>query len=119
MATIALKPYAFEPADAETRFHGKRLLYIGWEDHLMFASPFCIPVSPDMTFGALVSDVLPGLYGVHPDFAKIDWDDAQWLRSGQPWQPDSALSIADNGLVHKDVIRLRTPGLTGINGSYS
>jgi phenol hydroxylase P4 protein len=119
MATIALKPYEFEPADAEANFRGNRLLYIGWEDHLMFASPICIPVSPDMTFGALVSDVLPALYGMHPDFALIDWDGARWFRTGQPWQPDASRSLADNGLAHKEAIRLRTPGLTGINGSFS
>ena len=40
-------------------------------------------------------------------------------RSGQPWQPDPAKSLADNGLQHKDAIRFRTPGLTGIKGSFS
>jgi phenol/toluene 2-monooxygenase (NADH) P4/A4 len=119
MSTISLKPYAFEPVDVEAKFHGNRLLYIGWEDHLMFSAPFCIPVPPDMTFQALVSNVLPGLYGSHPDFAKIDWDQVEWLHSGMPWHPDPARSLSDNGLVHKDVIRLRTPGLTGIRGSFS
>lgn len=119
MSTIAIKPYAFAPSDSEVKFHGNRLLYIGWEDHLMFAAPICVPVPPDMLFGTLVSDLLPTLYGVHPDFASIDWRTAQWFRSGQPWQPASDRSLADNGLVHKEVIRLRTPGLTGIGGSFS
>jgi phenol/toluene 2-monooxygenase (NADH) P4/A4 len=119
MSITAIKPYAFEPADRESQFHGNRLLYIGWEDHLMFCAPLCVPVPPDMTFGALVSEVLPGLYGAHPDFAAIDWHTTQWFKSGEPWQPDSERSLADNGLVHKDLIRLRTPGLTGIHGSCS
>jgi phenol hydroxylase P4 protein len=33
--------------------------------------------------------------------------------------PDPAKSLADNGLTHKDAIRFRTPGLTGIKGSGS
>ena len=49
------------------------LLYIGWEDHLMFCAPFCLPLPPDTPFGALSAAVLPGIYGYHPDFAKIDW----------------------------------------------
>jgi phenol hydroxylase P4 protein len=43
----------------------------------------------------------------------------QWFDSGEPFQPDPSKSLADNGLVHKSVIRFRTPGLTGIGGSFS
>jgi phenol hydroxylase P4 protein len=43
----------------------------------------------------------------------------QWFKSGQPWTPDPAKSLEGNGLGHKDVIRFRTPGLTGIQGSFS
>ena len=50
---------------------------------------------------------------------EIDWSKVEWLKSGQPWQPDVEKSLAENGLKHKDVIRLRTPGLTGIKGSFS
>ena len=35
------------------------------------------------------------------------------------WQPDPARSLAENGLGHKDVIRFRTPGMTGIAGSFA
>ena len=72
-----------------------------------------------MPFGALAENVLPGVYGYHPDFAKIDWSKVEWLKSGQPFKPDASKSLADNGLGHKDVIRFRTPGLTGIDGSCS
>jgi len=45
MSVVALAPnYTGTVADTEDRFHGKRLLYIGWKDHLMFCSPVCIPV---------------------------------------------------------------------------
>jgi phenol/toluene 2-monooxygenase (NADH) P4/A4 len=119
MSTLSLKPYAFEPADAEANFHGNRLLYIGWDDHLMFCAPICLPLPPEMPFGVFVADVLPGLYGAHPDFAEIDWTRVQWLHDGAPWQPDPARTLAENGLAHKDVIRLQTPGLTGIRGSFN
>ena len=118
MAVTALKPYNFPAQDSVDKFPAP-LLYIGWEDHLMFAAPYCMPLPPDMPFGAVIEGVLPGVYGDHPDFAKIDWNRAEWFKSGQPWKPDAAKSLAENGLGHKDVIRFRTPGLTGIGGSCS
>jgi len=118
MSVVALKPYNFPPKDAREKFPAP-LLYIGWDDHLMICSPVCLPLPPDMPFGALSVAVLPGIYGYHPDFAKIDWEKVQWLKSGQPWKPDPAKSLTDNGLKHKDVIRFRTPGLNGIKGSSS
>ncbi|HWT19169.1 MAG TPA: phenol hydroxylase subunit P4 [Variovorax sp.] len=120
MPVIALKPgYAGAVADAEERFHGNRLLYIGWQDHLMFCSPVCIPVPADMPFGALVSEVLPTIYASHPDFAQIEWSQVAWRESGRPWQPDASKSLADNGLVHKSFIQFRSPGLNGLQGSHS
>lgn len=118
MSTVALQPYDFPAKDVRGNFPAP-LLYIGWEDHLMFCAPHCLPLPPDMPFGALAAQVLPGVYGEHPDFARIDWSRAEWFKSGQPWTPDPAKSLADNGLGHKDVIRFRTPGLTGIAGSCS
>ena len=120
MTVIALKPgYSAEPKDAEDKFHGNRLLYIGWDEHLLFCAPLCVPLPAAMPFGALVKDVLPGLYNSHPDFDKIDWSKGEWKDSGKAFEPDFDKSLADNGLVHKSAIRFRTPGLNGINGSCS
>lgn len=119
MPVAAIKEYAGEPKDKLENFHGNQLLYIGWEDHLMFCAPLAFPFPPAMRFGDIVEKVLPGAYGYHPDWAKVDWSKAEWLKSGKPWKPDFEKSLASNGLGHKDVIRFRTPGLTGIKGSYS
>lgn len=120
MSVVALKPgYTGEIKDRVENFHGKQLLYIGWEDHLMYCSPLCIPVPADLLFGALTAEIIPGLYAAHPDTAKIDWSRAEWLRSGQPFTPDPERTLADNGLGHKAVLRLRTPGLHGLDGSCS
>lgn len=117
MAIKALEPYEFEPKDSMDKFHGNQLLYIGWEDHLLFCAPFTLPFPPDTPFGTVIENALPGAFGYHPDFARIDWSTVEWFKSGQPWNPNPALSLAENGLRHKDVIRFRTPGLNGINGS--
>lgn len=120
MPTIALKPdYAGPQQDTEDKFHGNRLLYICWDEHLLFCSPVALPLPPAMPFGALLTQVLPGVYGSHPEFAQIDWSQAVWTHSGEPFKPDADKSLADNGLVHKSVIRFRTPGLRGIGGSRS
>ena len=120
MPVLALKPgYAGELADTEDRFHGRRLLYVGWEHHLMFCSPVCLPLPAAMPFAALIEEVLPGVYGSHPDFAQIDWGRVEWFDSGRPFKPDASKSLAENGLEHKSAIRFRTPGLNGIAGSCS
>ena len=118
MSVTALYPYEFEAKDRRENFPAP-LLFIGWEDHLLFCAPVALPLPADTPFGALAQAVLPGVYGYHPDFAKIDWGRVEWFKSGQPWTPDPAKSLQDNGLGHKDVIRFRTPGLTGIGGSFS
>lgn len=119
MPVVAIKDYVFEPKDKLENFHGAQLLYVGWEDHLLFCSPYAFPFPPAMPFKAILGDVLPGVYSYHPDFAKVDWAKAEWFKSGKPWRPDYEKSLAENGLKHKDVIRFRTPGLTGIKGSCS
>ncbi len=119
MVVAAVKEYKFEPLDRLENFHGNQLLYVGWEDHLMFYAPFCFPLSPQMPFRAVLEQVLPGTYDYHPDFSKIDWGKVEWFKSGKPWRPDHDRTLDENGLKHKDVIRFRTPGLTGIKGSCS
>lgn len=104
--------------DAAPRF-ARPLLYVGWDDHLMFCAPVCLAPAPQMRFAEFIADVLPRVYGAHPDFARIDWRHAQWFKSGSPWIPDPLRSLQENGLQHKDVLRLRTPGLFGLGMSGS
>jgi phenol hydroxylase P4 protein len=119
MATAAIGNYVFEPKDKVENFHGAQVLYIGWEDHLMFCAPLALPLPGATLFSAILEQILPGIYGPHPDFAKIDWNKVEWFKSSKPWRPDYQKSIADNGLKHKDTLRFRSPGLTGIKGSCS
>lgn len=116
MPVQSAAPYAFAPKDSVDKFPAP-LLYIGWDDHKMFCAPHCAPMAPTMTFGEFVHGALPGMYGAHPDFARIDWGRAEWLRDGQPFTPDMDKTLAENGLGHKSVVRFRTPGLTGLGGS--
>jgi phenol/toluene 2-monooxygenase (NADH) P4/A4 len=118
MGVTALTPgYTGLVRDREENFHGSRLLFIGWEDHLMFCSPHCIPVPPTMTFEVLAKEVIPGIYGMHPDWPQVRTEAIEWYRSGERFEPVFDRTLEANGLGHKAVIRFRTPGLTGIGGS--
>ena len=61
----------------------------------MFCAPFCLPLPPTMPFGALVGEVLPGLYGYHPEFGRIDWQRTEWFKSGRRFRPDSGKSLEE------------------------
>lgn len=119
MGVAAIQEYQFESADRLENFHGNQLLYIGWDQHLLFCAPFCLPMPPTMRFGDIIDKVLPGVFGYHPEFAQIDWNKVEWLKSSQPLAADFDKTLAELGLKHKDVLRFRTPGLTGIKGSAS
>lgn len=116
MTVVALGDYRFAPRDVEANFPAP-LLYIGWDEHMMFCAPLCMPVSPQMRFGDLVEQLLPKLYGEHPDFARIDWSRVQWFRSATLFTPDRQRTLAEQGFRHKSVLRFRTPGLEGLRGS--
>ena len=106
--------YPMMQQDTEDKFHGKHLLYLHWENHPMFAAPFCIPVPRTLPFGAVIMEVLPELYGEHPEFEDIDWKSVQWFNSNKRFSPDIGKSLEHHGIGHKSLIRFRTPALDGI-----
>ncbi len=108
-----LGDYPLIQRDTVDLFHGKQLLYLCWENHTMFAAPMCIPVPPNLPFGALIRDVLPELYGEHPEFEDIDWKRTLWFNSDKRFIPDVGKSLEHHGLGHKSLIRFRTPALEG------
>lgn len=119
MPVRATYDYRGEPKDRVENFHGNQLVYIGWDKHLMFAAPVCLPLPPDMPFAALVKEVLPSIYSTHPDFERIDWAQVQWSVDRKPLQPDMSRGLTDQGIGHKSVIRFVTPGLDGLAGAAS
>lgn len=108
--------YPMRQRDQEDKFHGKRLIFLSWENHLMYAAPFAVPLPPNLPFGALVRDVLPLLYGEHPEFEAIDWHRTHWFNSNKRFIPDFGKSLEHHGLSHKSLIRFRTPSLEGARG---
>ena len=119
MSVTSIGKYEFEPLDKVENFHGNQLTYINWEQHLLFCAPVCLPLPPEMPFGALVQEVLPSVYNKHPDYEKINWDEVKWTLDGADFTPNMEASLGDNGLGHKSLVRFWTPGLEGIEGSHS
>ncbi|WP_085318267.1 phenol hydroxylase subunit P4 [Derxia lacustris] len=117
MSYTTLRPFAPVVKDRVENFHGQQLLFVGWDRHLMFYAPMTLCVAPDLRFGELRRNVLPTLWGKHPDFARIDWATAEWSSSGERIVPDDASTLAELGLCHKSLLRLRTPGLDGLAGA--
>jgi hypothetical protein len=89
MGVAAIKEYTFEPADRLENFHGNQLLYIGWDRPPDVLRAVRLPMPPAMRFGDIVEKVLPGVFGYHPDFAKIDWSKAN---GSSPVSPGSRIS---------------------------
>ena len=50
MTVAAVKPYRFPAQDTVDKFPAP-LLYIGWDHHMMFAAPFCLPRSEERRVG--------------------------------------------------------------------
>jgi len=116
MTVQTLKESNIPAADTMDKFHGNQILYIGWDQHLLFCAPFAYCLPPSTRFGDVVEQNLAFSYSRHPDWAKIDWSKVEWLKSGKPWQPDMNKTLGELGLKHKDALRFRTPGLNGIAG---
>jgi phenol hydroxylase P4 protein len=117
MAIKALDGYVDFIADAVENFHGNQLVYVDWFKHRMITAACAFPLPPDMPFGALLQEVIPGIYGVHPDFDKVDWSTTTWELDGEPFTPNPEASLAKNGIGHKSMLIFTTPGLNGIAGS--
>jgi phenol hydroxylase P4 protein len=116
MAVIAKDGYVDIVRDKVENFHGNQLVYVSWDDHLLFSAAQAFPLPPEMPFQALVSEVMAGVFSYHEDYEKIDWVTVEWVLDGASFAPDMVKSLKDNGVGHKSLIRFKTPGLMGING---
>lgn len=122
MSVVALTPdyeKHIEFRDLEKNFHGNRVVYLHWEQHLSFCSAIAFPLPPSMPFGAFIEAIVKPHYAAHPDFEKIDWSTVIWSIDDEKKTPDLGKSLEENGLKHKSLVRFWTPGLEGYKGSAS
>lgn len=114
MTVKSMKDYVGVSRDRVENFNGKQLVYVSWDHHLLFASPFLLCLPPETPFAELVSGPLTALVQPDPDAAAVDWSTVEWLKDNAPFTPDFSRSLAANGIGHKDQIRFRTPGLNAL-----
>ncbi len=111
--------YRPEVRDAEANFHGNRVVYFHWEEHLMFCAAMAFPLPPDMAWGAVANELLPAHYGKHPDWKSVDLSQTRWTLDGKPFTPRADATLDELGVRHKSLLRFWTPGLHGIGDSKS
>lgn len=114
MTVAARKEYVGIPRDRVENFHGKQLVFISWDRHLLICAPIMFCLTPETSFGELIESHLLPLLQADPDTAAIDWNKVEWLKEGQLWVPDFEASLAANGIGHKEQLRMRTPGLNSL-----
>ncbi|MEL0082968.1 MAG: phenol hydroxylase subunit P4 [Gammaproteobacteria bacterium] len=116
MTVQSLNPgYRGEVRDAVENFNGMTLLFVYWEDHLLFCAPAALMVNPDDTPAALVEQLKEAL-AYDPIAAQLTLENIDWYRSldytsDERWPLDKDKTLAENGLTHKTAIRMQTPSL--------
>ena len=111
MAVVSRKEYIGVSRDAVENYKGQQLLFISWDHHMLVAAPIMFRAHPDTKLGELIDSQLVPLLQSDPDAAAIDWNKVEWMKGSESWTPDFDRSLADNGICHKQQLRMRTPGL--------
>lgn len=118
MAVVAIQEnYVGKDMDPQANYGDNMLVFVGWDEHLLFCCAKCFPVSPQMSFKDFKANVLPEGFNQHPDFEHIKWDEVQWNLNGEPLQPTDDKALSELGFDHKSLLRFKTPGLSGWNGT--
>lgn len=110
MTLTSTKPYVGVPQDTVAKFNGKQIVYVYWEQHLLFATPYLTVAEPGMRFGDYLANVIKPLMQPDPDAAAVDLGKVEWRMGKQAFQPDFNASLADNGIVHKTQLCFRSSG---------
>ncbi|RUP78439.1 phenol hydroxylase [Alteromonas sp. KS69] len=114
MAVKAISDYTAVPNDLVENFNGMQLLYVHWRNHIMFCAPFALLVSPEATFPEVYASHIQPAIAPHPEAAKIKYDEIQWELNGQPFSPSETDTLLAQGIDHKSMLSMITPGLNGL-----
>jgi phenol hydroxylase P4 protein len=111
MAMTSTKPFIGVPRDLVANFNGKQIVYVCWEQHMLFATPFLLVVEPGMRLGDMMQNIVKTLMQADPDAAAVDLTTVEWRKGKSAWTPNFEASLAENGIVHKEQLTFSTPGL--------
>jgi len=110
MAVTSTKPYIGVARDTVANFNGKQIVYVYWEQHLLFSTPYLTVVEPGMRFADFLANVVKPLMQPDPDAAKVDLTQVEWTSGKKAFKPDLNATLAENGIGHKTQLCFRTPG---------
>ena len=110
MAMTSIKPFIGVPRDVVANFNGKQIVYVCWEQHLLFATPFLLVLEPSMRLDDMLQ-IVKTLMQADPDAAAVDLSKVEWRKGKSAWSPNFAATLAENGIAHKEQITFSTPGL--------
>lgn len=114
MAVKAISEYTAVPSDLVENFNGMQLLYVHWQNHIMFCAPFALLVSPDATLPEVFASHIQPAIAPHPESAKVKYDDIQWTLNGESYEPSQSDTLLAQGIDHKSMLTMTTPGLNGL-----
>ncbi|WP_418179324.1 phenol hydroxylase subunit P4 [Aliarcobacter lanthieri] len=119
MAIQSIGEYPIIIRDDVKNFHGNQVVYLYWYGHRVVSSPRAFPLSPDMLFSSIVSDLIPLTYNIEPDYENLDFNKIEiiWEIDGKIITPDFSKTLKENGVGHKSFIIFRTPSLIGKVGA--
>ncbi|WP_299183989.1 phenol hydroxylase subunit P4 [uncultured Neptuniibacter sp.] len=118
MPVNAITPdYKGEVLDKQENFNGNQVVYVGWDHHMMFCAAFAYPVPPEMSFKTLLHEVIPEAFSLHEEFSSVNWETTEWLLDGQPFIPQMDVSLKEQGVNHKSLLRFQTPELKGFQNA--
>lgn len=118
MAVTAIRPgYTGKVMDKQANYGENILVFIGWDEHLLFCSAKAFPLPPAMSFADFKAGVLPEGFNQHPDFENIKWDEVEWNLNGEMITPTDGQTLEELGFDHKSLLRFKTPGLNGWKGT--
>lgn len=109
--------YVGERMDRQANFGDNVLVYVGWDNHLLFCSAKSFPLPLQMSFKDFKQNVITEGFSQHPDFEQINWSTVQWQLNGETIQPSDEKTLGELGFDHKSLLRFNTPELKGWNGT--
>lgn len=118
MAVVAITPdYIGERKDRRENFANNILVFIGWDEHLLFCSAKAFTVDPKMKFKEFKENILRDGFSQHPDYEMINWKEVVWKLNDTLVSPEDDQTLEDIGFDHKSLLRFKTPGLNGWKGT--
>jgi len=104
MSVRALKPYDIPARDRQEVFGTDQLVYFYVANRYWFAQAACFRVPQAMTFQEWWESMLVPLIAADAELAGRSSTEGQWLLNGEPFQPKSAVALAEQGITHKTLV---------------